>query len=197
MRDAGSEADYEPFDGIVLTDTFQSSEPHDRQDTSMFPRNNERIERQLALDIRVILGNPPWSVGQGRYDDQNVNQPYPALDAMLSASYAANSIATSKKQLHDSYVRAIRWASNRVTQSSSGGIVGFVTNSGFVDTKAFDGFRKAVASEFHAIHVYNLRGNQRTSGEQSRSEGGKVFGSGSRAGVAILLLVKRPESVPE
>ena len=197
MREAGNEAEHEPFSGIVLTDTFQSSEPHDRQDISMFPRNNERMERQLALDIRVILGNPPWSVGQGSHDDDNANLPYAALDNGIASSYVARSTATSKKQLYDSHVRAARWASSRVLGSANGGIVAFVTNSGFIDSKAFDGFRKAVFTEFHAIHVYNLRGNQRTSGEQSRREGGKIFGSGSRAGVAILLLVKRGWAVPE
>ena len=99
-----------------------------------------------------------------------------------------------KNPLYDSYVRAIRWASDRV-QAGDGGIVGFVTNSGFLDGKSFDGFRKVLAKEFHDIYVYDMRGNQRTSGETSQREGGKVFGSGSRAGVAALLLVKRPDPV--
>ena len=191
------ETAYEPFGGIVLTDTFQSSEAGDRRDTAMFPRNNARIERQLALDIRVIIGNPPWSVGQGSHDDDNRNQPYPTLDGRIAESYVARSDSKGNRNaLYDSYVRAIRWASDRV-RDGDGGIVGFVTNGGFLDSKAFDGFRKAVAAEFHEVYVYNLRGNQRTSGETSRREGGKVFGSGSRAGVAILLLVKRPEQVTE
>ena len=189
------EAEYEPFGGIVLTDTFQSSEAGDRRDTAMFPRNNARIERQLALDIRVIISNPPWSQKQGRHEDDNANQPYPTLDARIAENYIAYSDSKGNKNtLYDSYVRAIRWASDRV-RDGDGGIVGFVTNSGFLDGKSFDGVRKVLAAEFHAIYVYNLRGNQRTSGETSRREGGKIFGSGSRAGVAILLLVKRPESV--
>ena len=206
MRESGVEPDYESFDGIVLTDTFQSSEPHDRQDMTMFPRNSERMERQLALDIRVILGNPPWSVGQGSANDDNQNLAYPALDGheavptsaveSIAFTYGTASASGNKQALYDSYVRAIRWASNRVLGSSSGGTLAFVTNSGFLEGNAFDGFRKTVASEFHAIRVYNLRGNQRTSGEQSRREGGKVFGSGSRAGVAILFLIKRPAPVP-
>ena len=193
LREAGQEPDYEPFGGIVLTDTFQASEPNDRRDQSMFPRNDERMERQLALDIRVILGNPPWSVGQRSANDDNQNHSYPTLDALISSSYtAASQVKGAKNGLYDSYVRALRWASNRVLKSDDGGIAAFVTNGGFIDSKAFDGFRITLASEFHAIYVYNLRGNQRTSGEQSRQEGGKVFGSGSRAGVAILILVKRP-----
>ena len=204
MREAGNQADYEPFSGIVLTDTFQSSEPQDRQDTSLLPTNNERMERQLALEIRVLLGNPPWSVGQASHDDNNPNHSYKALDGevdpwrsgsqSIAGTYSARSAVANKIAIYDNYVRAVRWASNRLLDIAGGGVIAFVTNGGFLDGKAFDGFRKTLASEFDVLYVYNLRGNQRTSGEQSRREAGKVFGSGSRAGVAILLLVKRPAS---
>ena len=204
LQEAGHDEAYEPFPGIVLTDTFQSTEPGERTGAAMFPRNSERIERQLALDIQVILGNPPWSVGQRSQDDQNPNIGYPALDGRTTrgrslipsifGTYVVTGAPGMKRGLYDSYVRAIRWASNKVQDSARGGIVAFVTNGGFIDGKAFDGFRKVLIREFHAVHVYNLRGNQRTQGEQSRREGGKVFGSGSRAGVAIILLVKRPTS---
>ena len=193
---AGRDEPYEPFPGIVLADTFQSAEPGEGRATAMFPRNSERIERQLGLDIRVILGNPPWSVGQRSQNDENQNLQYPGLDASIAETYV-KSAQTGLKHLYDSYVRGIRWASDRVLGNEGGGIVAYVTNGGFIDSKTFDGFRKTLAREFHAIHVYNLRGNQRTAGEQSRREGGKVFGSGSRAGVAILLLVKRPAPAPE
>ena len=184
--------EYQPFEGIVLTDTFQASEASDRKDTAFFPRNNARIERQLDLDIRVIVSNPPWSSGQGSYEDDNANQRYPTLDDKIARSYIVASDSKGlKSSLYDSYVRAIRWASDRV-QGGDGGVVGFVTNSGFLDGKSSDGFRKTLAKEFHKVYVYDLRGNQRTSGEISQREGGKVFGSGSRAGVAILLLVKQP-----
>ena len=187
--------DYRPFEGIVLTDTFQASETTDQRDTTFFPRNNARIERQLRLDIRVIISNPPWSSGQGSYEDDNANQRYPTLDDKIARSYIASSGSKGlKSSLYDSYVRAIRWATDRV-QAGDGGIVGFVTNSGFLDGKSSDGFRKTLAKEFHEIYIYDLRGNQRTSGETSQREGGKAFGSGSRAGVAVLLLVKRPGSV--
>ena len=186
-----------PFGGIVLADTFQASETGDSRDTTFFPRNNERIERQLNLDIRVIISNPPWSRGQGRHEDDNANQSYPTLDEEIAKSYIAQSDSRGlKNTLYDSYVRAIRWATDRV-HKSDGGIVGIVTNSGFLDGKSFDGFRKVLAREFHEIYIYDLRGNQRTSGEQSRIEGGKVFDQGSRAGVAVLLLVKRKEPVPQ
>ena len=189
--------EYRPFEGIVLADTFQASEATDQRDTTFFPRNNARIERQLGLDIRVIVSNPPWSRGQGKHDDDNANQRYPTLDGKIARSYIAQSESKGlKNPLYDSSVRATRWASDRV-QGGDGGIVGLVTNSGFLDGKSFDGFRKVLAKEFHEIYVYDLRGNQRTSGETSQREGGKVFGSGSRAGVAVLLLVKRPGPVTE
>ena len=189
--------EYRPFEGIVLTDTFQASETSDQRDTTFFPRNNARIERQLGLDIRVIISNPPWSSGQVSYEDDNANQRYPTLDDKIASSYIASSDSKGlKSSIYDSYVRAIRWASDRV-QAGDGGIVGFVTNSGFLDGKSSDGFRKTLAKEFHEIYLYDLRGNQRTSGETSLREGGKVFGSGSRAGVAILLLLKRPGPVTE
>ena len=98
--------------------------------------------------------------------------------------------------LYDPYVKAIRLASDRIQGSENGGIVAFVTNGGFIESNAFDGFRKAVAGEFHAVYCYNLRGDQRTAGEKSRQEAGKIFGAGSRAGVAILLLVKKPGKSP-
>ena len=189
--------EYRPFEGIVLTDTFQASEATDQRDMTFFPRNNARIERQLGLDIRVIISNPPWSSGQGSYEDDNANQRYPTLDDKIARSYIASSDSRGlKSSLYDSYVRAVRWASDRV-QAGDGGMVGFVTNSGFLDGKSSDGFRKTLAKEFHEVYVYDLRGNQRTSGEISQREGGKVFGSGSRAGVAVLLLVKRPGPVTE
>ena len=187
--------EYSPFEGIVLTDTFQLAEAGNPMDPQFFPYNNRRAERQQELDIRVIIGNPPWSVGQRSHNDDNPNQPYPTLDGSIAERYVMTSTSGSKyASLYDSYVRGIRWASDRV-QHGDGGIVGFVTNGGFIDNKAFDGFRRAVAREFHEVYVYNLRGNARTSSEQRRREGGGVFEAGSRAGVAILLLVKRPEPV--
>ena len=192
LRKAGLEKEYEPFGGIVLTDTFQASEPGDRRDQAMFPRNDERMERQLALDIRVILSNPPWSRMQRAQSDRNQNQTYPSLDASLESSYAAESQARFKGPLYDSYVRAIRWASNRVLDSHSGGVVGFVTNGGFLTATSFDGFRRTVEREFHEVWVYNLRGNTRGDDRKAlEREGGKVFGQGSRATVAVLMLVKR------
>ena len=185
---AGGE--YQPFEGICLTDTFQMHEKDDLV-SKMLVDNSDRRNRQKALDIRVIIGNPPYSAGQTSANDNNANIAYQGLDSRIRETYAAHSAATNKNALYDSYIRAIRWASDRVGES---GIIGFVTNAGFLDTPASAGLRKCLADEFSSIYIFHLRGNQRTSGELSRKEGGKIFGSGSRAPIAISILVKKPQA---
>ena len=185
-----AQAGYTPFDGIVLADTFQMTEDGDTLDQSMFVANNERATAQLELQsIQVVVGNPPYSVGQKSANDNNANQHYPSLDAKIEATYTARSTGTNKNSLYDSYLRAIRWASDRVGEA---GVIGFVTNGGFIDGNTADGVRLTLAEEFSHLYVYNLRGNQRTAGELSRREGGKVFDSGSRATVAVTFLIKDP-----
>lgn len=182
--------EYTPFEGICLTDTFQMYEKDDLVD-ELLEDNSARRKRQKELDIRVIVGNPPYSVGQKSENDNNDNVEYPLLDARIRATYAARSQAMLSKGLYDSYVRAIRWASDRIGDA---GIIGFVTNAGFLDASTTDGLRKCLAEEFSSLYVFHLRGNQRTSGETSRREGGKIFGSGSRAPIAISILVKNPNA---
>ncbi|WP_345777350.1 type ISP restriction/modification enzyme [Lysobacter sp. MMG2] len=181
--------DYVPFEGICLTDTFQMYEKDDLVD-QLLVDNSKRRKRQKKLDIRVIVGNPPYSVGQKDDNDAAANLQYPGLDARLQSTYVARSTG-NPRSLYDSYIRAIRWASDRVGDA---GVIGYVTNAGFVDGKAADGLRKCLAEEFSSLYVFHLRGNQRTSGETSRREGGKIFGSGSRAPIAISLLVKNPRA---
>ncbi|MGO4519007.1 DEAD/DEAH box helicase [Dyella sp. 2RAF44] len=181
---------YTPFPGICLTDTFQMYEKDDLVD-ALLVDNSARRKRQKKLDIRVILGNPPYSVGQGSENDNNQNVVYPKLDENIRQTYAARSSATLAKGLYDSYIRAIRWASNRIGNQ---GVIGFVTNAGWLDANTANGLRLCLAEEFSNIYVFHLRGNQRTSGETSRREGGKVFGGGSRAPIAISLLVKNPKA---
>lgn len=183
--------DYQPFEGICLADTFQMYEKEDLVDQQLV-QNSSRRKRQKQLDIRVIIGNPPYSAGQASANDNNQNVPYPHLDNRIRATYAERSIATNKNALYDSYIRAIRWASDRIGDS---GVIGFVTNAGFLEANTADGLRQCLAEEFSSIYVFHLRGNQRTSGELSRKEGGKIFGSGSRAPIAISLLVKNPSAV--
>ncbi|MFI6514092.1 DEAD/DEAH box helicase [Spirillospora sp. NPDC050679] len=181
------DGDYRPFEGIVLADTFQLSENDQQLDLGMLIGNSERALRQKRQDIRVIIGNPPYSVGQDSQNDNNQNQRYQVLDGRIRDTYAAKSTATNKNSLYDSYIRAIRWASDRVKDE---GVICYVSNGGYIDGNTADGLRKTLSDDFDAIYCYNLRGNQRTAGELSRQEGGKIFGSGSRSTVAILLLVK-------
>src|SRR5690606_3282238 len=115
-------------------------------------------------------------------NDNAANIAYPQLDAKIRGTYAAYSTATNKNALYDSYIRAFRWASDRIGDT---GVVAFVTNAGWIDGNATDGLRKCLVEEFSDLYVFHLRGNQRTSGELSRKEGGKIFGSGSRAPIAI------------
>ena len=185
---------YAPFPGICLTDTFQLGETEDANMlfTLKLQQNSERVVAQQKAPIRVIIGNPPYSVGQRSANDNAQNQSYPKLEKRIAGTYAAKSTATLKNSLYDAYIKAFRWSSDRLPEAQ-GGIIAFVSNAGWIDSNAMDGFRKCLEQEFSAIYVFNLRGNQRTSGETSRREGGKIFGSGSRTPIAITLLVKKPE----
>lgn len=191
-RTLSPSATYEPFPGIVLTDTFQLGETGAGASLDVFPVNNERAQRQRDLDIRVIVGNPPYSVGQSGADDGNPNQLYPELRERIRDTYVARSTAKQKRSLYDSYIQAIRWASDRILGSTGGGIVCFVTNGGYIDGNTADGLRLSLAEEFSEIYIYNLRGNQ-TVADWDR-EGGKIFDEGSTATIAVLLLVRAPES---
>lgn len=186
---------YENYDGICLTDTFQLNEHGDNDIFSqLFPENSERLKKQKNAPVRVIIGNPPYSVGQNSANDNAKNLTYKHLDDRIAKTYVA---ATSDKgrtvqSLYDSYIKAFRWASDRIAQIKDGGIVSFISNGAWLDSNSGEGFRKCLQNEFTSIYVFNLRGNQRTSGELSRKEGGKIFGSGSRTPITITLLVKNP-----
>ncbi len=193
-HDAIGETEYTAFEGICLTDTFQLGETDDGEKlfSEMFPQNSARVQRQKKAPLRVIMGNPPYSVGQRSANDNSQNQQYEKLDSRIAATYAALTDAVNKNSLYDSYIKAFRWSTDRL--DTNGGIICFVSNGAWLDGNSADGFRKTIESEFNSIHVFNLRGNQRTSGELSRKEGGKIFGSGSRTPIAITLLVKKPNS---
>jgi predicted helicase len=184
---------YEPFEGIVLTDTFQLGETDESQKlfSEMFPQNSARVARQKKAPLRVIMGNPPYSVGQKSANDNAENQKYFKLDKRISDTYAFGSKSKNVKSLYDSYIKAFRWSADRL--SKQGGIIAFVSNGAWLEGNGQDGFRKSLENEFSSIYVFNLRGNQRTSGEISRQEGGKIFGSGSRTPISITILVKNPE----
>nr|VFJ71852.1 MAG: hypothetical protein BECKFM1743C_GA0114222_106171 [Candidatus Kentron sp. FM] len=182
---------YRPFPGICLTDTFQMYETDDRIRDKLKENSDRRIRQKGLKEIRVILGNPPYSARQKNENDNNENIEYPGLDERIRTTYAERTKATNKNALYDSYIRAIRWASDRIGDS---GVIGFVTNAGYLETNLADGLRQCLAEEFSSLYILHLRGNQRTSGELSRKEGGKIFGSGSRAPIAISLLVKNPDA---
>ena len=188
--------DYTSFDGICLTDTFQLGEKEDTGElfSEVFPYNSMRVQQQKLAPIRVIVGNPPYSVGQKSANDNAQNESYPHLEKRLSDTYVAGTKVTNKNALYDSYIKAFRWASDRI-DAQQGGVIGFVTNGGWLDGNAMDGMRKCLEKEFSAIYVFNLRGNQRTQGELSRKEGGKIFGSGSRSPICITILVKNPKAL--
>ena len=196
----GETKEYKSFDGICLTDTFQLAETADADDpfTVVFPVNSTRVIRQKKAPIRIIIGNPPYSVGQKSANDNAQNQTYPTLERHIAEKYAAGSKATNKNSLYDSYIKAFRWATDRLEEAdrqekrNGGGIIAFISNAGWIDGNAMDGFRKCLQKEFSSIYVFNLRGNQRTSGELSRKEGGKIFGSGSRTPISITILVRKP-----
>ena len=178
---------YVPFEGIVLTDTFESTETEDTLDDSFFGTNDRRLKRQQEKPITAIIGNPPYSIGQNSQNDNNQNISYPKLDKRIADTYVAKSNAGLTKGLYDSYIKAFRWASDRLKNQ---GVIGFVTNGNYLNTNSADGLRAGLYEEFNHLYIFNLRGDQRTLGEQSRREGGKIFGSGSRTPVAISILVK-------
>ena len=187
----GVDEGYVEFPGMTLTDTFQLHEGDGTitEDFEGLAANNERAKAEKDSAITVIVMNPPYSAGQNSANDNNQNLAYPRLDERIADTYAAKSTGANKNSLYDSYFRALRWASDRIGER---GVIAFVSNSSFVDGNSADGVRLSLQEEFSQIFIYDLKGNQRTSGERSRREGGKIFGSGSRTGVAITVLVKDP-----
>ena len=191
FHDALELKNFFPFEGICFTDTFEMYERDEVEYLDFaLEENAERVNDQKEIEIKIIIGNPPYSVGQKSANDNAQNNFYPKLENRISETYAKNTQATNKNSLYDSYIKAFRWASDRIGES---GVIGFVTNAGWIDGAAMDGMRKCFSEEFSEIYIFNLRGNQRTQGEISRKEGGKIFGSGSRAPIAITILVKNPE----
>lgn len=188
-HDLVSDQEYEPNPVMIWTDTFADHDAKSFFSTSL-AENNARLAKTNELDIRVIIGNPPYSVGQDSQNDDNANEHYEKLDQRIAETYVVKGKPGLKNSLYDSYIRAYRWASDRVKDK---GVIGFVTNAGWIESNSADGMRKCMAEEFNSIYIFHLKGNQRTSGERSRQEGGKIFGEGSRAPVAIVFLVKNPD----
>ncbi len=179
--------EYEPFEGICLVDTFELAEPRQAGFEFMSAGNTERIRKQKKAPIFVVIGNPPYNMGQVNENDQNKNRKYKHMDARVQETYTRASTATLRNKLSDPYVKAFRWASDRIR---AGGVVAFVSNDSFVDQIAFDGMRKYLAHEFDKIYVLDLGGNVRKNPKLSGTTH-NVFGI--QVGVAITLLVKKAE----
>ena len=177
---------YLPFEGIALADTFELME---QEQAELFTQENtERVERQKAADMFVVIGNPPYNTQQVNENDNNKNRKYEIMDERIVETYVKDSKATLRNKLYDPYVKAFRWASERIGEE---GVVAFVTNNGFLDGIAFDGMRKHLTQDFAKIYHIDLRGNARTSGERRRKEGGNVFDNQIRVGVGISFFIKK------
>jgi len=188
--------DYTPFEGILLTDTFQMYEKDDLVD-ALLVDNSARRKRQKALDIRVIVGNPPYSVGQSSENEINKNIDYDALDGRIRDTYVKlSSQPIGKKSTYDSYLRAIRWASDRI---GNAGVIGYVSGSSFVEKFAMDGVRRSIVNEFSSIYVLNSRGDIRKNilSKGAAGEGQNIFGSDSMTGIAITIFIKSPRKTGE
>lgn len=189
QRNGEPTPDYVPFTNIALADTFQVHEDGDIPDLNIFRENNATIERQKNTPINVVIGNPPYSAGQKSANDLNANQKYPGLDKRIADTYAAKSTSTNKNSLYDSYLRAFRWATDRIGDQ---GVVAFVSNGGWIDGNTGDGVRLSMAEDFTDLYLFNLRGNARTAGEQRRKEAGNVFRDGGRTTIAVMIGIKNP-----
>lgn len=201
FHDMAEKDKYIPFEGICLTDTFQLGETiangQKIEDdgfaniwSDMFPGNSQRVIDQKKTPMKVIIGNPPYSVGQRSANDNAQNETYPALEKRIAETYANKTNATNKNSLYDSYIKAFRWASDRI-DNRNGGIIAFITNIGWLDGMAMTGFRNCLEKDFSSIYIFNLRGAIRgKSGESSKREGKNVFDI--MTGVAITILIKNP-----
>ena len=159
---------------------------------AMSDENIERVKRQNEKTISVIIGNPPYNANQQNENDNNQNRTYQRVDEVIKQSYVRRSTA-QKTKVYDMYARFYRWASDRLGDE---GVIAFITNSSFIDSRTFDGFRADVADTFSEIWVLNLKGNARTSGERRRREAGNVFDDQIRVGIAVAFMVKKPSKKP-
>ena len=177
---------YQPFEGICLVDTFELAE--DRQLLLLTPENTQRVEEQKNTPMFVIIGNPPYNAKQVNENDNNRNRKYPTMDVRVKETYSQDSTASNKNQLSDPYVKAIRWASDRI---GAEGVIALVTNNSFIDGKAFDGMRKHLADDFDAIYILDLGGNVRKNPKLSGTTH-NVFGI--QVGVSINFFVKKRDN---
>jgi predicted helicase len=186
---------YVEFPGLVFVDTLDNTAGlgiYKGHQHALFggiaDENLERVKRQNARQISVIIGNPPYNAWQSDYNARNPNRPYQRVDERIRQTYRRRSKAKNTNSLSDMYVRFWRWASDRLQED---GVIAFVCNSGFIDSIAFDGFRLSIQDEFAEGWIIDLKGNARLSGELRRKQGGNVFTDKIRVGIAIAFFVKK------
>ncbi len=180
---------YEPFEGICLVDTFELAEA--RQISFFSTENTARVERQRQSPIKVVIGNPPYNIGQLNENDNNKNRKYKAMDARVAETYVKASRAKLKSKYGDPYIKAIRWASDRI---GGDGVVALVTNSSFLHKNVFDGIRKHLAADFDSIYILDLGGSVKDNPKLSGTTH-NVFGI--KPGVSISLFVRRSGGTTE
>lgn len=182
---------YKSFDGICLTDTFQlgEKETDDNLFSEQFPTNSKRVIAQKKCPITVIIGNPPYSIGQRSANDNAQNQSYPTLEKQIESTYVAESKATLNRSAYDSYIKAIRWSTDRLGTDNDG-VISFVTNNAWLTANGLDGMRKCLEKDFSSIFVFDLKGGIRgKKGEQVKKEGQNIFNI--ITGISIVFLIKR------
>ncbi len=188
---------YEPFQGMVLTDTFKLNNDNNNNNTILqsffFAENSERITKLKNQPIKVIIGNPPYSKGRKSGNDNTPKVKYDYLDDRIKKTYLANTESRNKNSIYDFYIRAIRWASDKLKNK---GVIGFITNNGWLNSKAAKGLRKVLGEEFYSIYIFDLKGNIRASISDpdpsiKAKEGENVFGI--KTGVSIMILVKKEQ----
>ena len=196
-NNSGINDKYERFQGAIFADTFQATESNGQVNFQFFQENEEQRKRLKTETIRVIVGNPPYSVGQKNENDNNKNLKYEELDQNIAKTYVKDSSATSKRSVYDSYVRAIKWATDKVNSNPKGGVVSFITNGSFIDRGSMDGLRHHLEKDFTSLYILNLRGDIKSAirghdRNLAQREGGNIFGQQCTNSVAISFLVKNP-----
>jgi hypothetical protein len=183
---------YEEFKNICLVDTLDHTSFLGKQGNlfAINVENTERIKRQNEKTISVIIGNPPYNANQQNENDNNKNRTYEEIDKRVKATYIAASTA-QKTKLYDMYSRFYRWASDRVGEN---GIIAFITNRSFIDSRTFDGFRKKLVEEFDYVYIIDTQSDVRKNPKISGTKN-NVFGI--QTGVAVMFLVKVKEKSHE
>ncbi len=184
--------EYQEFDNICFVDTLEHISFDGKQGDllTLSVENTERVKRQNARTISVVIGNPPYNANQLNENDNNKNRVYTAVDRRIKDTYIRASKA-QKTKLYDMYARFLRWASDRLGKN---GTIAFISNNSFIDARTYDGFRKVVTEEFNEIYIIDLKGNARTSGERRRREGGNVFNNDIRVGIAVYFLIRNEKA---